>query len=84
MIKNILKKIGLFFLAILILLLLLFAYVNIPVKTPNTAFDLGVTFSWKYSEELGLDWREVYTAMLDDLGVRKVRLPAYWDHIEAE
>lgn len=44
----------------------------------------GVTFSQKQALDLGLDWQEVYTAMLDDLGVKKLRLSAYWDEIEAE
>jgi len=44
----------------------------------------GVTFSTKFCEELGLDWRETYLAVLDDLGVREIRLPIYWDEIEKE
>lgn len=42
----------------------------------------GVTFSKKYAEELGMDWKESYLATLDDLGARKLRIPAYWDEIE--
>ena len=42
----------------------------------------GVTFSTKFCEEIGLDWREVYLATLDDLEVREIRLPIYWDEIE--
>lgn len=42
----------------------------------------GVTFSAKQAIDLGLDWKEVYIAMLDDLGVRKLRLSAYWDEVE--
>lgn len=45
---------------------------------------LGVTFSKTYAEELGLDWREVYLATLDDLKVRHIRLPLYWNDIESE
>jgi hypothetical protein len=44
----------------------------------------GVTFSTKFSRELGLDPREVYLAMLDDLNVKEIRLPIYWDEIEKE
>lgn len=44
----------------------------------------GVTFSTKFCAELGLDWKEVYLAMLDDLKVKEVRLPVYWDEIEKE
>ncbi len=43
----------------------------------------GVTFSTKFCREMGLDWKEVYLAMLDDLKVKEVRLPIYWDDIEA-
>lgn len=42
----------------------------------------GVSFSVPYAEELGLDWKEVYRAMLDDLGVKRLRLPAYWPMVE--
>ncbi len=42
----------------------------------------GVTFSVKYAEELGLDWKEVYDALLDDMGVRYFRIPVYWSEIE--
>lgn len=45
---------------------------------------LGVTFSQKYAQELGLDWQEVYTAILNNLKVRHLRLPAYWPLIEVK
>lgn len=43
---------------------------------------LGATFSHKYAEELGLDWPQVYLATLDDLKVKKLRIPMYWSDIE--
>jgi hypothetical protein len=46
--------------------------------------EYGATFSQKQAIDLGLDWREVYVAMLDDLGVKKLRLPAYWDEVETK
>ena len=45
---------------------------------------IGVTFSTKYAKELGLDWKAAYLATLDDLGVRKFRIPVYWDEAEPE
>ncbi len=42
----------------------------------------GVTFSTLYAEEIGLDWREVYRATLDDLDVQHLRIPVYWDRVE--
>lgn len=44
----------------------------------------GVTFSPKFAEELGLDWRQVYQATIEDLKVKNIRLPIYWDQIEKE
>ncbi len=42
----------------------------------------GVSFSTKQARSLGIDWREMYDAILDDLGVEYLRLNAYWDEIE--
>ncbi|MFH1354382.1 MAG: beta-galactosidase [bacterium] len=44
----------------------------------------GVSFSAPQADWIGLDWRQTYDALLDDLGVRRVRLSAYWDRIEPE
>jgi len=44
----------------------------------------GVTYSKKYAEEIGLNWQEAYLAILDDLKVKNIRLPIYWDEIEKE
>lgn len=44
----------------------------------------GATFSTKFCDELGLDWKETYQAMLDQLRVRYIRIPVYWDEIEKE
>jgi hypothetical protein len=42
----------------------------------------GMTFSTKYASELGLDPHAVYVALLDDLGIDRIRLPIYWDEFE--
>jgi hypothetical protein len=44
----------------------------------------GVNFSQKQSELLGLDWRETYSALIDDLGVKRVKISTHWDLIEPE
>ncbi len=44
----------------------------------------GVSFSKYHSDELQLDWKEVYLAILSDLGVRKFRLSAHWPMVEPE
>lgn len=52
------------------------------VYRPNE-LDYGVTFSKKQAQSLGLDWQKVYLSIFDDLAVKKIRLPAYWDEIES-
>lgn len=46
--------------------------------------EYGVTFSQPQAQYIGLDWQEAYEAMLDDLGVRRLRLVAYWNIVEPE
>lgn len=49
---------------------------------PHEDLLYGATFSKKYAEELGLPWKEVYNAMIDELEIKNVRLSAYWDELE--
>ena len=42
----------------------------------------GATFSPRFAEQFGLDWKAAYRAMLDDLRIRTVRVAAYWDRVE--
>lgn len=42
----------------------------------------GMSFNTPYARELGLDWRETYDAIIDELGVRHLRLAAHWPMVE--
>jgi hypothetical protein len=46
--------------------------------------EYGVSFNTPYARELGLPWREVYTAILSDLNVKHLRLAAHWPMVEPE
>lgn len=60
---------------------------NIPKETN---MQWGITFSQKFASQLeggsGPDvkagWKRIYLDMLDDLGVKNLRLIAYWDIVE--
>lgn len=70
---------------LLIFLILLFFFIYVfsrgrEFKPAELVY--GLTFSKKQAENLGLDWRKIYLSIFDDLGVKKIRLPAYWDEIE--
>ncbi|TAL49686.1 hypothetical protein EPN81_05075 [Patescibacteria group bacterium] len=65
------------------LTLALFTYAFVWLNTRNVIEPtFGVTFSWVYARQLGADPEETYRAIIDDLGVRHVRLPLYWSEIE--
>lgn len=75
------KKILIFFLILVLAgIIVLYKYPSPPKKE----VEFGVSFSPAQAEQFGLDWQETYLAILDDLGVKKLRLMAYWDKIEPE
>lgn len=45
---------------------------------------LGVSFSQVQAERFGSDWHANYTAIMDELGFRHIRVAAYWDRIEPQ
>ena len=79
--KKILKMILLISL-IIILTLIAYFFIGFSKKAENITW--GVNFSQKHSQNFGLDWKEVYLAILDDLGVKNIKLATYWDLIERE
>jgi hypothetical protein len=62
---------------------MLFVYAHYTTPVP-TRYTYGVSFNTLYARELGLPWEEVYTAILDDLRVRHLRLAAHWPMVEPE
>lgn len=46
--------------------------------SPPKSFVYGASFSRFHSDELKLDWKKTYLAILDDLKVRHLRLTAHW------
>jgi hypothetical protein len=75
---KILKKIFVFF---IILLFFVFLFSRGHIYKKNE-LKYGVTFSKKQAQNLNLDWKKLYLNILDDLNVKKIRIPAYWDEIE--
>ncbi|MFZ2835460.1 MAG: beta-galactosidase [Candidatus Moraniibacteriota bacterium] len=80
-IKKIAKLVFKFFLTLFSLATVLIIFFNIPVWNENTEAKLGVTFSMRYATDIGLNWREAYLATMDDLGIKKIRIPVYWDFV---
>src|SRR3989339_1463103 len=75
---KIFKKIIYIFLFFLLLFLILSR--GHTYKTEDLEF--GVTFSKKQAENLGLDWKQTYSNIFEELKVKKIRLSAYWNEVE--
>ncbi len=82
--KGLFRFIGITLFSILVILGIIFGYFNLPGPLPREDVHLGITFSSRYATDLGLDWRETYLALLHDVGVKKLRIPVYWDLTEPE
>ncbi len=78
------KKNRMILLILFIVLAVVFVcfFVGSAPKTEEVIW--GVNFSQKHSRDMGLDWRENYSALIDDLGVKRIKLAAHWDLIEPE
>ncbi|MCX6760108.1 MAG: beta-galactosidase [Candidatus Nealsonbacteria bacterium] len=42
----------------------------------------GVSFSQLHAQNLGLDWKQAYLAILDDLKAREIRIGTHWNLLE--
>jgi hypothetical protein len=75
-----------FFLKLFLIKLFLMALLLVWLvqKPAPDEYVYGISFNTMYARELGLDWREVYDAFIDDLGVRRLRLAAHWPMVEPE
>ena len=80
-IKNFLKY---FFLGLLILLIIFFCYLFIGSAPKAGKITWGVNFSQKHAKNLGLDWKETFLALLDELGARNFKIAVHWDEIESK
>lgn len=79
--KIIFKKILLGF---LIIFFIFFSFLFIGKAKKNENVKWGAVFSQRHATFLGLDWKEVYLALLDDLEFKKIKVITYWDLIETE
>ncbi len=70
------------FFILLFLFIFIFIYLMSGSVESNSEIDFGITFSQISAEEMNIDWQKTYVNILDDLGVRKLRLIAYWSLIE--
>jgi len=70
------------FFTLLLLFIAGFIYFLFGSVDTSSEVDFGVTFSQISAEEMKLDWKKTYAAILNELNIKKFRLIAYWSIIE--
>lgn len=78
-IKIFLKFILIFFTILFIFLFIVFVF---DKDKRQQKIVWGVNFSQKHSQNLGLDWKQNYLAILDDLKVKNIKILTHWDILE--
>jgi hypothetical protein len=65
-------------------ILAVFCFFFVGESRPAKKISWGVNFSQKHAHNLGLDWKENYLALLDELGVKRIKLVTHWDLLEPQ
>ena len=76
------KTLKIIFLILVLLFLFLVMYFFLGRGPKQKKILWGVNFSQKHTENLKLDWKKTYSALLEDLGARNIKLGISWDWIE--
>jgi len=82
--KRIFKFFILFIVTILVILIVIFCYFFVGKVPISENITWGVDFSQMQTKNLGLNWKETYSAMIDDLGVKNIKIHTQWDWVEGE
>ncbi len=69
-------------LLVVIIVFLLYFFVDFSKKREDIKW--GVNFSQMHTENLGLEWKELYTEILDDLKAREIKIGTHWNMLEPE
>lgn len=77
--KKIFKKI---LFGVIVLLLIFIGYFYIGSAPRAEKISWGVNFSQRHAEYLGLDWQKTYSALIGDLGVKRIKIATQWDLLE--
>jgi GH35 family endo-1,4-beta-xylanase len=82
--KKIIKMI--FFILVIIFFLAIgfFCYFFVGLAPVSKNITWGVDFSQMQAESLNLNWKEVYLAIIKDLGAKNIKLHTQWDWVEGK
>ncbi len=80
--RKILKIVIFCLILVVIILIAVFCYFFVGKVVIAKNITWGVDFSQMQTETLGLNWKEAYLAIINDLGVKNIKIHTQWDWIE--
>jgi hypothetical protein len=80
-IKKTIKMILLIFVCLLAAVFVYF-FIGFPKTDKNISW--GVNFSQEKAERFGLDWKQLFSAIVEDLKVKNIKIAVSWDYIEGK
>ncbi len=69
---------------LLILLLIFIGYFFVGPSYQAEKITWGINFSQAHTESLGLDWQKTYSALIQGLGTKNIKVAVQWDLLELE
>jgi len=69
---------------ILVILVVVFCYFFVGSVPVSKNITWGVDFSQMQAQSLGLDWKETYSAIINDLGAKNIKIHTQWDWVEGK
>jgi len=69
---------------IFFIFLVIFCYFFVGSSPIQKNILWGVDFSQMQAESLGLNWKEVYSAIIDDLELKNIKIHTQWDWVEGK
>jgi len=82
--SKIVKILICFLVAVVIVIMAIFCYFFVGRAVIAEDITWGVDFSQMQTEVLGLNWKETYLAIINDLGVKNIKIHTQWDWIEGK
>ena len=73
-----------FLIIILAIIIIIFCFFFIGFPKENKDIIWGVNFSDKHTSALGLDVKETYMALLEEMNVKNIKIAVHWDALERE
>jgi hypothetical protein len=78
------KVLKIFLISLVVFITAVLCFLFLVKMKPAAKISWGMDFSQKYAQQLGLDWKETYSALIDDMGVKNLKVAVDWDILEGD